>query len=88
MELVATAILIVATAAIILAPVWRHPQGRPALSNRPRVPTKAAEIDARLEAEIAAARGGTRCPSCGATLRRDARFCSACGVPVAFEVKE
>jgi len=39
----------------------------------------ASDADARIEAEIAAARQRARCASCGQPLPPAARFCPACG---------
>lgn len=44
------------------------------------------DLDAHLEAEIAAARGRAHCPACGEPLPGGARFCYACGAAVGVEV--
>jgi len=47
---------------------------------------RAQDLDALLEAEIAAARGQRRCAACGEALSRQAHFCPACGTPAGVEV--
>lgn len=54
--------------------------------SRPTRPAATAGADARIEAEIAAARKRARCASCGQPLPQAARFCPACGT-AAPEVK-
>ncbi len=93
------AVLILVTAAVILAPVLRRDEGGPESGQAPPPGDRekemalgvgaagALDLDARIEAEIAAARGGARCPSCGATLPRQASFCPACGAPAGPGVK-
>lgn len=44
------------------------------------------DVDALLEAEIAARRRGRRCASCGGSLPQEARYCPSCGAPTGTEV--
>jgi len=43
------------------------------------------DLEALLEAEIAARRRGRRCASCGGSLPREARYCPSCGAPTRGE---
>jgi hypothetical protein len=43
------------------------------------------DLEALLEAEIAARRRGRRCTSCGGSLPREARYCPSCGAPTRGE---
>lgn len=50
---------------------------------RPQPAPKPADLDAELEGAIRAARGRRVCASCGGSLPAAARFCPACGTPLA-----